>query len=979
MPNIRIVIICFILISPKSGNTQQQYSPEFTKIYTALVSATSPEEKIKIYEAIPAGSSLKKEVEDYYITASQIADAYGKVGNKAMQEKLQPDPMKMVEALGEDSESGAYLKKLLGASAQMQQQQTEQKNAKAIADSLEETGQLTSVKRRLNINASDEYDKQLKDAMEGNLKFMETMLDAADLTEEEKAEYEKLLGASRLVMEDNENIGGAMAIVAEYSGVDEEEQRQNALKILKEQKKYFPDLVGDFDENSSLEDLYAALNNTQRSVKKMSDRHLNKTMNRLYNPSSIITTYEPLEKVLAGMDWMQAWHFKILRDMSRVHQEHFLSSDEFVSLFLKRLLILRPGTPPTEVSTVQKKLPETMKNIQKYMAIQTASAMEGYQEMFSGDYLEQFSDFAMSTVQTADVLGHFNEDVDEYAPQIKGMLAEYKRAKDILDLDEIGELTYDVNQLEEMAKYRDISLNIALKFLKEGILDPFKDPNDMVGPLNFSLNGIIASKGADYRARTFIRDGVRKLEGQKRRYKELRKKKAQLGLLHQSLDPEELEASDFREDLMATRKSEKELYFEITQNTNFASFASRFIITWQEIQKLLKPHEAFVDVERIEDLEDPKKVAYLLFIVRKNEAPQYVIIEDARKIEGEYRAFSHRDIALSNPPPQRAKYSDTKPYQWFWKPLEPHLNEIKRVFLSADGIYHTFNPEAFLLENGEDFLFSKVEVVKLSEIANIRERNIDRPFRSTGKITLFGNPSYEQMTMPSAKAADELRLYKGSKLTPLETEKEINQILAGAKKSVTGTTYLGDRATESQLLGIRKPGILHIATHGVFPERFNRRQYNEKGAKLGVQYQKFMENPFLRSYITFSGASNTLTGTQQEGANDGIVSAEDIVHMDFTGTQLVVLSACQTGQGEQFDGEGIFGLQRSFLDAGANVTLTSLWKISDDATIALMTRFYKELLIGDKSPRQAFRIAQNALKADYPHPYFWAPFILVEG
>ena len=157
--------------------------------------------------------------------------------------------------------------------------------------------------------------------------------------------------------------------------------------------------------------------------------------------------------------------------------------------------------------------------------------------------------------------------------------------------------------------------------------------------------------------------------------------------------------------------------------------------------------------------------------------------------------------------------------------------------------------------------------------------------------------------------------------------------------------------------------------------------------------------------MALSGHSNTLP----KGVDDGILTAKEISTLDFRSTDIVVLSACETGLGE-ISGEGVFGLQRAFKMAGAKTILMSLWRVDDDATQRLMIAFYRHLCSG-QSKRQAFRKAQQEVRnytvsetrtsaspvtrtkskdrsrsttsetvttQPYRSPYFWAGFILLD-
>jgi CHAT domain-containing protein len=115
-------------------------------------------------------------------------------------------------------------------------------------------------------------------------------------------------------------------------------------------------------------------------------------------------------------------------------------------------------------------------------------------------------------------------------------------------------------------------------------------------------------------------------------------------------------------------------------------------------------------------------------------------------------------------------------------------------------------------------------------------------------------------------------------------------------------------------------------------------------------------------------------GTLPPEAEDGLLNGEDVTSLDLSATDLVVLSACQTGEGDIKVGEGVFGLRRSFILAGARTLVMSLWKVNDRATCALMVDFYQKILNGVPKS-EALRDAKRTLKKTYSHPYYWGPFI----
>jgi len=179
--------------------------------------------------------------------------------------------------------------------------------------------------------------------------------------------------------------------------------------------------------------------------------------------------------------------------------------------------------------------------------------------------------------------------------------------------------------------------------------------------------------------------------------------------------------------------------------------------------------------------------------------------------------------------------------------------------------------------------------------------------------------------------------------------------------------YIGKEALEETLMKTTGPEILHLATHGFFMS-----DQELPGSGRGWQTIDLLamsdnssdriegkiniENPLLRSGILLAGAKRSLI-TGSSGNNDGIVTAAEILGLNLHGTEMVVLSACDTGLGEVKSGEGVFGLRRAFTQAGAKSLVMSLWKVPDRETKELMVQFYRNIKSGAMNRCQALRQA----------------------
>jgi tetratricopeptide (TPR) repeat protein len=176
--------------------------------------------------------------------------------------------------------------------------------------------------------------------------------------------------------------------------------------------------------------------------------------------------------------------------------------------------------------------------------------------------------------------------------------------------------------------------------------------------------------------------------------------------------------------------------------------------------------------------------------------------------------------------------------------------------------------------------------------------------------------------------------------------------------------WLGGAVLEARLKVARSPRVLHLATHGFFLEdqphdpNPDRRQLKVVGSTDRLAGANW-ENPLLRSGLLLAGFNTWRTGgTPPAEAEDGLLTAEEVSGLDLLDTELVVLSACETGLGQVHVGEGVFGLGRAFMLAGAKTLVMSLWKVPDLATALLMERFYNNLLKRGLARDEALRDAQ---------------------
>ena len=216
---------------------------------------------------------------------------------------------------------------------------------------------------------------------------------------------------------------------------------------------------------------------------------------------------------------------------------------------------------------------------------------------------------------------------------------------------------------------------------------------------------------------------------------------------------------------------------------------------------------------------------------------------------------------------------------------------------------------------------------------------------------------------------------------------DIDSLLVSNNYATVDSIFENSKGTETSLKNFsQKPmRILHLATHGFYISKKEMEDYKDFYflSLDNVNTDEIEDKELVRSGLLFAGANHTLEGDGviPDGYDDGILTALEVASLDLIGLDLVVLSACQTGQGDLGD-DGVLGLQRGFKKAGANSILMSLWKVDDEATQILMTQFYKNLVSG-QSKRQSLQSAQRYLReynnGRFNEPKYWAAFILLDG
>ncbi len=415
---------------------------------------------------------------------------------------------------------------------------------------------------------------------------------------------------------------------------------------------------------------------------------------------------------------------------------------------------------------------------------------------------------------------------------------------------------------------------------------------------------------------------------------------------------EELRTQKINLDSMvrATNAMEKNLS---ERSQDFSSGFGAQRITYNEIRNILTDAEAVVEIIRVHTFnhrfeDDARYVA--LVLSKGSELPRLVVLPNGKQLETRYAKYYRNMI--------QQRQSDEYSFDQYWAPIEPELKAKKLVYLSLDGVYSQINLNTLKKPQG-DFVINRFDLVILGNSKDLVALKSKKSLPRKKEATLLGFPDY---------GGPELAALPGTKV---EIE-GVSKILKGSGYQIK--QFMGNNATEANLKSVKGPSLIHIATHGYFLQ-----DVESTGSAFGVNIENANNNPLLRSGLMLAGASATVSGKRMpnlESNDNGILTAYEAMNLNLEGTDLIILSACETGLGDIKAGEGVYGLQRAFQVAGADALIMSLWKVDDAATQQLMTTFYSNWVkLGNK--QKAFKQAQLQLFAKYKDPFYWGAFVMM--
>ncbi len=420
---------------------------------------------------------------------------------------------------------------------------------------------------------------------------------------------------------------------------------------------------------------------------------------------------------------------------------------------------------------------------------------------------------------------------------------------------------------------------------------------------------------------------------------------------------------------------EKEL---INSSKKYGDYTRNLSVSWRKVQENLKNNDLAIEFLRVPITTD--SIIYVAYVLRADmNVPELVKLFSEKQLE-----IIERSSKKATKTSLKKIFKNVELTNLIWGKLRTYIDISDDIYFAADGKLHQIGIEYFINFDGNGMLADEHSFHRLSSTRQIVVTQENREFE-TGK--LFGGIIYDVLSsekldrsLYSMEYSNNIEPYESNEDRGIErlgveflknTGIEVDNIKALLlSKNIHAIVLSGIDATEESVKSMsgNAPDIIHIATHGFVWQKNEADKEAELNKNLIFLSQtnenapKYEETKVLnRAALIMAGANYTLSGFSiPEGIEDGILTAAEIAQLDLSGSNLIVLSACQSGLGE-INNDGVYGLQRGFKMAGANSILMSLWKVDDVATQMLMTCFYRNLIDG-QSKQQALLSAQKSVK-----------------
>jgi CHAT domain-containing protein/Tfp pilus assembly protein PilF len=474
--------------------------------------------------------------------------------------------------------------------------------------------------------------------------------------------------------------------------------------------------------------------------------------------------------------------------------------------------------------------------------------------------------------------------------------------------------------------------------------------------------------------------------------------------------PQKTTPAEYQEQVKSLEGQREDLEVEISERS--AGYYQRAQpVTLAAVQSLIPEDAALVEFAVYRPF-DPKapdnakaygETRYAAYVLRRRGEVQWKELGEAREIDGAVTALRR---ALGDPQRRDARALARALDEKLMRPLRAAAGDAAQLLVSPDGQLSLLPFQALVDEQGR-YLVERYAFTYLTSGRDLLRMKVARESKSAPLVVAnpaFGESAQEQKAGATAKernaqATKERTAGGASKQTgpsarrgSVTDARTLSELyfapLGGTAQEADAIQRLfpdaklltGESATTGALKHAVAPRILHIATHGFFLQTPQTDDGNARTATMtaatktvrGAEASAENDNPLLRSGLAFAGANRR----GEAASDDGILTALEASGLNLWGTKLVVLSACDTGLGEVHNGEGVYGLRRAFVLAGAETLVMSLWPASDYATRTLMTGYYRNLKQGMGRGAALRQVQLEMLKRDPKlHPFYWANFI----
>ena len=411
----------------------------------------------------------------------------------------------------------------------------------------------------------------------------------------------------------------------------------------------------------------------------------------------------------------------------------------------------------------------------------------------------------------------------------------------------------------------------------------------------------------------------------------------------------------------------------------------RTILNYKQVQESMPPDSAAIDIleyKPINTLDSSRKYAAILtlasgvplrfdlgevsLIDKKIENLRALILES----KGDSEAYAKASV----------DFIDT-----VWKPMEKYFpSYIKNIFISPSGQL-SFISFSSLVDGTGNFLCERYDINYISSSKDLLNPSITS---KEGDFIIFNNPDFsaklsDNKSISSSKRGVGTALLSVSFTQLPGTQFEGEQIEKIAlNMGCKVVRQSGPSASKANIEKVENPRILHLATHGFFLGSQDSASASDRGmvvvktenqavnspsppVSAAVDTSAFDNNPMRQSGLALAGAQDTVTSWAQgllpPPDNNGILTAEDVSMLDLRNTWLVTLSACESGVGQSKSGEGVFGLRRAFMMAGAQNLLMTLWPVADETTASMMVDFYSQALKCNNAPEALAKVQRDWL------------------